>query len=223
MGILERMSTIIRANLNDVLTRAEDPEKIINQTLMDMREAQYEARMEVTRAIAEGKKLERDFQTNQKEAGNWLEKAEQALKSDREDLAREALKRKNTSQDLAGGLKEQLEAHQGMVERLKTQLRALDAKIDEAERKRQLLIARQRRAEAQESVNSALSKTDTRAAFEAFDRMEGKIVSMEDRLSAQEELEAERSLDDEFAELSLDADVEEELSNLKAKLSDANA
>ncbi len=223
MGILERMSTIIRANLNDMLTRAEDPEKIINQTLMDMREAQYEARMEVTRAIAEGKKLERDFQTNQKEAGNWLEKAEQALQSDREDLAREALKRKNTSQDLAGGLKEQLDAHQAMVERLKTQLRALDAKIDEAERKRQLLIARQRRVEAQESVSSALSKTDTRAAFEAFDRMEGKIVSMEDRLSAEEELEASRTLDDEFAELSLDADVEEELAGLKAKLSDANA
>ena len=164
MGIIERIGTIVRANLNDMLTKAEDPEKIINQTLMDMRQAQYEARMEVAGAIAEGKKLERDYRENLDEAEGWLDKAESAVKSEREDLAREALKRKKTSQDLAEGLKEQLEAHLGMVERLKTQLRALDAKIAEAERKRQILISRQKRAEAQASLNSTRCPEPTRAA-----------------------------------------------------------
>lgn len=218
MGIIERIGTILRANLNDLLTRAEDPEKIINQTLMDMRQAQYEARMEVAQAIAEGKKLERDYQGNRKEAESWLGKAEQALKQEREDLAREALKRKAAKTDLAEGLKEQLDAHNAMVEKLKTQMRALDAKIEEAERKRQLLIARQRRAEAQASLSSAMSRTDTRSAFEAFDRMERKVADQEDRLSAQEELEQDLSLDDEFEELESESAVEDELAALKARL-----
>ncbi len=218
MGAFERIGTIIRANLNDLLTRAEDPEKIINQTLMDMRQAQYEARMEVAEAIAEGKKLERDHQHNVDEAETWVAKAEQALKAEREDLAREALRRKQASEDLANGLKEQLDAHQAMVERLKTQLRALDAKIGEAERKRQLLIARQKRAEAQRSVSAAMARTDTRKAFEAFDRMEDKINAIEDTVEAEEELVADLSLDDEFAPLSVDEGLEDELAALKAKM-----
>lgn len=218
MAIFDRIGTILRANINDVLSRAEDPEKIINQTLMDMRQAQYEARMEVAQAIAEGKKLERDYQANDKEAGTWLAKAEQALGQEREDLAREALRRKTASADLAEGLKEQLDSHNGMVEKLKTQLRALDAKIAEAERKRQLLIARQKRVEAQQSLSGALENTDTQKAFEAFDRMEGKVAQMEDKIAANEELEADLSLDDEFAALESDTRVEDELSALKKRL-----
>ncbi len=220
MSIIDRIGTILRANLNDLLSRAEDPEKIINQTLMDMRQAQYEARMEVAQAIAEGKKLERDYQSNVRESENWLVKAETALKQDRDDLAREALKRKQGSADLAEGLKGQFDAHTAMVDKLKTQLRALDAKIGEAERKRQLLIARQKRVEAQQTLSGALSKTDTRKAFEAFDRMEQKIEGMEDRVNAEEELAQSLSLDDEFAALEQDSAVEDELAALKAKLSD---
>ena len=218
MAIFDRIGTILRANINDVLSRAEDPEKIINQTLMDMRQAQYEARMEVAQAIAEGKKLERDYQANDKEAGTWLVKAEQALGQEREDLAREALRRKTASADLAEGLKEQLDSHNSMVEKLKTQLRALDAKIGEAERKRQLLIARQKRVEAQQSLSGALEKTDTQKAFQAFDRMEGKVAQMEDKIAASEELDRDLSLDDEFAALESDTRVEDELSALKKTL-----
>ena len=87
MAIVERIGTLLRANLNDLLTKAEDPEKIINQTLMDMRQAQYEARMEVAQAIAEGKKLERDYTVRANESQNWMTKAEQALTQGREDLA----------------------------------------------------------------------------------------------------------------------------------------
>ena len=170
--------------------------------------------------MPKGKKLERDYQANIKESDAWLNKAEQALKQEREDLAREALKRKTANNDLAEGLKEQLDAHNGMVEKLKTQLRALDAKIGEAERKRQLLIARQKRAEAQESLSGAMSKTDTRKAFEAFDRMEQKIEGMEDRITAEEELVKDLSLDDEFAALEQDTAIEDELAALKARLGD---
>lgn len=221
MNILERIGTILRSNINDLLTRAEDPEKIINQTLIDMRQAQYEARMEVARAIAEGKKLERDVQTHRREGDDWQKKAEAALRQEREDLAREALRRRKSATDLADGLQEQLDSHDETVEKLKRQLRALDAKISEAERKRQILIARQKRAEAQQTVSSAVARTDTTRAFEAFDRMEGKIAGMEDRLAAEEELEGELSLDEEFAALEVDDGIEEELERLKASLSAA--
>ncbi len=218
MNILERIGTIIRSNINDLITRAEDPEKIINQTLIDMRQAQYEARMEVARAIAEGKKLERDVKSHETEAGDWHSKAEAALRQNREDLAREALRRKKDAQDLADGLKEQLASHDEIVEKLKTQLRALDAKISEAERKRQILIARQKRAEAQQTVQSAVSRTDTTKAFEAFERMEDKIASKEDRLAAEAELARDLSMDDEFAALEVEDDIEDELAALKASL-----
>lgn len=222
MGIVERISVILRSNINDMLSRAEDPEKIINQTLMDMRQAQYEARMEVAQAIAEGKKLERDYQSNVNASENWLGKAEQALKQEREDLAREALKRKNANSDLAQGLKEQLDMHQSTVEKLKTQLRALDAKIGEAERKRQLLIARQKRVEAQQSLQGALSKNDSVGAFEAFNRMESKIQGMEDQLSAEAELSENLSLDDEFEALEEDTAIDDELAALRARLADSS-
>ena len=110
-----------------------------------------------------------------------------------------------------------------MVEKLKTQLRALDAKIDEAERKRQLIIARQKRVEAQRSLSDAVSRTDTRKAFEAFERMEGKVSKMEDQLKAEEELANDLSMDDEFEALESDTAVETELAALKAKLSGGSA
>ncbi len=223
MAILDRIVTIVRANLNDMLTRAEDPEKIINQTLMDMRQAQYEARMEVAKAMAEGKKLERELEAHQREAKSWLEKAERAMKSGREDLAREALKRKKAAGDLSQGFEEQIAAHRSMIERLTTQMRALDAKIDEAERKRRLLIARQRRAEAQDTVNAAMARTDASKAFAAFDRMEGKVTSLEDRLNAEQELASALSLDDEFAALDGDSDLEDELEKLRARVTESGA
>ena len=218
MGILDRIGVILRANINDLLSRAEDPEKIINQTLLDMRQAQYEARMEVAQAIAEGKKLERDYLEQVSASDAWLKKAEKSLEQNREDLAREALRRKTSSFDLAEGLKEQLDNHMALVDKLKMQLRALDAKINEAERKRQLIITRQKRVEAQQSLSDAFGKTDSRKAFEAFDRMEDKVAHMEDKLAAEEELADELSLDEEFAALESDARVEDELAALKAKL-----
>ena len=220
MGILDRISMILRSNLNDVLSRAEDPEKILNQTILDMREAQYQARMETAEAIAEGRKLERDVEEQRAQAGSWLQKAESALDAERDDLAREALKRKRSAEDLAQALSEQLTTHQEMVDKLKTQLRALDAKIDEAERKRRALLARQKTTDASRSVRAAIGAANADKAFQAFDRMERKIEESEDRLAAEESLARDLGDPDPFAELE-DEGVEEELAALKARRSTA--
>lgn len=222
MGILDRIGTILRANLNDLLSRAEDPEKILNQTILDMREAQYQARMETAEAIAEGRKLERDVEEQRDSAQSWLQKAESALDAGRDDLAREALKRKRSAEDLAAALGEQLEKHESMIEKLKTQLRALDAKIDEAERKRRALLARQKTTDATRSVNAAMGAANADKAFEAFSRMERKIEHSEDKLAAEESLSRDLGDVDPFEELE-DSGVEEELAALKAKRSTASS
>jgi Phage shock protein A (IM30), suppresses sigma54-dependent transcription len=144
MNLLDRISRLIRANLNDLLRRAEDPGKIIEQALLDMKEALKETREQVAAAMAEAKRLEREVESHLKEAALWEEKAKEALKAGREDLAKEALRRRKRALDLAEGFKAQLEEQKGLTDRLMTQLKALEAKIDEAEARKKLLLARKK-------------------------------------------------------------------------------
>ncbi|RTG91490.1 PspA/IM30 family protein [Thermus scotoductus] len=217
MTLLDRLSRLIRANLSDLLRRAEDPEKIINQALEDMKEALREAREQVAAAMAEGKRLEREVESHLKEAALWEEKAKEALKAGREDLAKEALKRRKRALDLAEGFKQQAEEQKALIERLMTQLKALEAKIDEAEARKKLLLARKKGVEAAEAVRRMESKLDAHPALEAFEEMEARILSMEDRHEALKELDGQ-DLEKELAALSAEKELEEELSRLKKEL-----
>lgn len=217
MTLLDRLSRLIRANLSDLLRRAEDPEKIINQALEDMKEALREAREQVAAAMAEGKRLEREVESHLQEATLWEEKAKEALKAGREDLAKEALKRRKRALDLAEGFKQQAEEQKALIERLMTQLKALEAKIDEAEARKKLLLARKKGVEAAEAVRRMESKLDAHPALEAFEEMEARILSMEDRHEALKELDGQ-DLEKELAALSAEKELEEELSRLKKEL-----
>ncbi|GGM92718.1 phage shock protein A [Thermus composti] len=216
MTLLDRIGRLIRANLNELLRRAEDPEKILEQALLDMKEALKEARERTAEALAEGKRLEREVESHEKEAALWEEKAKEALKAGREDLAREALKRRKRALDLAEGFKAQLSEQKALTERLMTQLKALEAKIDEAEARRKLLLARKKGVEAAEAVRRMESRLDPHPALEAFEEMEARILAQEDRLEAMKELE--KDLEAELAALSGDKEVEEELLRLKREL-----
>lgn len=217
MTLLDRLSRLIRANLSDLLRRAEDPEKIINQALEDMKEALREAREQVAAALAEGKRLEREVESHLQEATLWEEKAKEALKAGREDLAKEALRRRKRALDLAEGFKQQAEEQKTLVSRLMTQLKALEAKIDEAEARKKLLLARKKGVEAAEAVRRTESKLDAHPALEAFEEMEARILSMEDRHEALKELDGQ-DLEKELAALSAEKGLEEELSRLKKEL-----
>ena len=217
MTLLDRLSRLIRANLSDLLRRAEDPEKIINQALEDMKEALREAREQVAAAMAEGKRLEREVESHLQEATLWEEKAKEALKAGREDLAKEALKRRKRALDLAEGFKQQAEEQKALIERLMTQLKALEAKIDEAEARKKLLLARKKGVEAAEAVRRMESKLDAHPALEAFEEMEARILSMEDRHEALKEMDGQ-DLEKELAALSAEKELEEELSRLKKEL-----
>ncbi|WP_018467444.1 PspA/IM30 family protein [Calidithermus timidus] len=217
MGILDRLSRLIRANINDLLKRAEDPEKIIEQALEDMRAALRDAREEVAGAIAEQKKLEREQQSYAEQARAWELKAAEALKGGREDLAREALKRKQQAQTLSEGFAQQLAQQSSLVQQLMTQLKALEAKIQEAEAKKALLLARKKGVEAAETVRRFESKVDAHSAVEAFEDMERRIEAMEDRHQAMAEMD-KSDIEKELAELGTDKAVEDDLTRLKREL-----
>jgi phage shock protein A len=220
MNLLDRISRLIRANLNDLLRRAEDPEKIIEQAVLDMKEALKEAREQVAAAMAEAKRLEREVESHLKEAALWEEKAKEALKAGREDLAKEALRRRKRALDLAEGFKAQLEEQKGLTDRLMTQLKALEAKIDEAEARKKLLLARKKGVEAAEAVRRMESRLERHPALEAFEEMEARILAMEDRHEALKELDGQ-DLDKELSALFADKEVEEELLRLKRELGQA--
>ncbi len=221
MGLFKRAVDVIRSNINDLISKAEDPEKMLNLIIQDMKEHFNKAKQDVAVAIADEKRLKAQYENAVREAQKWQEKAVLALKNGREDLAREALMRKNEQQQLAQGFKEQWEKQKQMVDALKNQLRQLKMKIEEAERKKNLLIARQKRAEAQKRIQSVMANISDTSAFDTFSRMAEKVEKMEAEAEATAELNAEisgTSLEDEFAALEAGSSVDDELAALKAQL-----
>ncbi len=217
MGILDRMSRLIRANVNDLIDRSEDPEKMLNELLREMKSSIADARIQVANMIAQEKVVEGDLQDARSDADQWAQKAELAVTRGRDDLAREALRRKNDAEELAGVYDHQLTSQKEMVEKLKGQLRILEAKYEEAESKKSILIARHRRAESQRRINETFSTLPELSAASELDRMERKIREDEARAMAVEELEQD-SVEWQFAELEVNNDVESELAALKARV-----
>ncbi len=216
MGILDRVSTLIRANINDLIDRAEDPEKVIKQLLADMNSQLLQVKTQVAASIADEKQLQQRWQDAQRQADEWQRKAELAVEKGQDDLAREALTRRNAFQQTADGFKEQYEQQASQVATLKEALGQLEAKITEAETKKDLLIARSRRAKAETQIRTTLSGLDTGGALGNFERMEEKVNQEEARAAALGELEHD-TLDDRFKMLETETEVDKQLAALKER------
>lgn len=217
MGILDRVSQLVRANVNDMLDRAEDPEKMINQILRDMQDNIGEARKAVAAMIAQEKELEIDLAQTTKLSSEWQSKAERAVSAGKDDLAREALRRKRDNDENAAVYQQQLTVQEQAVEKLKSQLTALESKYQSTLSQRDSLIARQRRAEAQKKVTASLTTFSPLDPSGDLERMERKIRQNEAQAAAQIEMHDD-SLDAQFKELDYDQGVEDELEALKASL-----
>ncbi len=220
MSVFSRISTVFKANVNDALTKAEDPEKVLNQVIIEMNEQLVDTKRKVAAAIADEKRLQRQYQETAGQAKQWEEKATIAVQKERDDLAREALARRNEAQQLADEYKIQWDKQRQAVDQLKEHLRALELKIGEAGRKKNLLIARQRRAKAQKQIHETMAGMKDSSAFDTFDRMEQKVGDMEARADAAAEMAdfEKDSLEDEFAALETKDSVDDDLVALKAKL-----
>jgi phage shock protein A len=216
MGFFDRLSRLLRAILNDLVSKAEDPAKILDQSVADMQSDLVKLRTAVATAIASQKRLQNQAEQAEFQSKNWLNKAELALKENREDLAREALSRRKTYQDTATALNAQLSSQAGQVETLKKSLTALEGKIAEAKTKKDMLKARSQAAQAQEQLQSAVSGLGTNNAMAAFEQMEEKVLQQEARSQAAAEL-AGADLESQFAALE-GSDVDDELAALKTRL-----
>jgi phage shock protein A len=223
MGIFSRLKTLISSNVNDLINKAEKPEKMLNQLLIDMNNQLIESKKAVAMAIADEKKLEREVQNQQAQAQEWERKAMLAVQAEKDDLAREALLRKQEHDNSYGEYKKQWEAQKESVEQLKVSLRELQNKIEEAQRKKNLLIARAKRAEAQQKIQSTISSmSGSRTAFDTFDRMAAKVDQLEAEAAATKELDdlsANTNLEKRFAELEKsDTAADQMLLELKEKM-----
>lgn len=221
MGFLSRLATLIKSNLNDLISKSEDPEKMLNQVIVDMNQQLIEAKKQVAVAIADEKRLQKQLDAEAKKSQEWERKAMLAVRSGDDELAKEALLRKREHDAIVVQYQEQWERQKTLTEQLKTALKALSNKIGEAQRKKNVLIARKRRAEAMKSIQETMSGLSDASAFETFDRMAEQIDQMEAEAEAGAVV-AERYTGDvlkhRFSELEATAGADEDLEALKRKM-----
>src|ERR1700733_14299675 len=221
MGIFRRLAQLIKSNLNDLISRSEDPEKMLNQVVLDMNNQLVEAKKQVASSIADEKRLAKQFDTEAANAQEWERKAMLALRAGDEPLAKEALARKREYDELTATLKDQWTKQKTAVEQLKKALRLLSDKIEEAKRKRNVLIARKKRAEAQRAIQETMSGLRDQSAFETFDRMSQKIDQIEAEAEAESDLAEEYtgdSLSSQFQQLERAHSSDDDLVALKRKM-----
>src|SRR5690349_16035642 len=221
MGILDRLSSLVKSNINDLISKAENPEKMLNQLITDMRTQLAKAKQEVASAIADEKKLQAEAEREKKQAEEWERRAMLAVQESRDDLAKQALVRYNEHLSGAQQLQETWQRQRAETEMLKNSLRQLNDKIEEAKRKKSILIARHRRAEAQQRIQQTMSSMSDKSALESFDRMAEKIEDRERKALAAAELQEDLSGDQlarQFESLEYKGSVDQQLAALKEKM-----
>jgi phage shock protein A len=221
MGIFARLATLIKSNLNDLISRSEDPEKMLNQVVIDMANQLIEAKKQVAVSIADEKRLAKQAEGEAANAAEWERRAMLAVRAGDDALATEALARKKEHDQLAAAYKDQWQKQKQAVDQLKTALRLLNNKIEEAKRKKNVLIARKKRAEAQKAIQETMGGLTNASAFETFDRMATKIDQIEAEAEAAGEIAEQYSGDalaHKFGQLEATAGATEDLMALKRKM-----
>ena len=221
MGIFDRLSTMLRSNINDLISRAENPEKMLNQLIVDMKTQLAKAKHQVASAIADEKKLQADAETMKKQAEDWERRAMLAVQEGRDDMAKQALGRYNEQLQGAQQLHETWLRHKAETDALKLSLRQLNDKIEEAKRKKNILVARAKRAEAQQRIQETMSGMSDKSAFESFERMTEKIEAHERKALAAAELNEEVSGDrlvQQFEALEYKGSSDQQLLELKQRM-----
>ncbi|MBZ4192750.1 MAG: PspA/IM30 family protein [Candidatus Contendobacter sp.] len=219
-NLFKRISDVISANINDLVDRVEDPERMIKQLIREMEENISSAREGVIDAVASEKLLSRELDSQRRQAEEWQHRARLALDAGNESLAREALTRKREHDGIAANLDASWLSARRTGERLKSQLRALEAKLEEARLKKGSLVARQRAAQAREQMDQVQDRFQTGLDLNhSFGRMADKVGEMEARMEAREELYGEYSqIEREFLKMETNSEIEADLAALKREV-----
>jgi phage shock protein A len=217
MALFDRIARLFKSNVNDIIDKAEDPEKMVKQIVEELNQDLLQVKTQVASSIATEKQLYTKYQQFQNDADKWAQKAELAVDKGADDLAREALQRKVNAQQAADGFRVQWEDQKKSVAVLKDNLGKLESKIAEYATKKDLLVARHRRADAEKRIQQTMSRTGTNSALGAFERMEAKVLDNESQAAAYGELNSD-SLESRFEALGTgSAAVDDELAQLKAR------
>ncbi len=216
MALLERVSTLVRANLNDLIDKAEEPEKMIKQVILDMHNQLLQVKTQVAIAIADQHLLEKKKNENDEKINEWMRKAELAVDKKHDDLARASLLRVESYRDMSANFAQQLDDQKAQVENLKSALRNLDQKLAEANTKADLLIAQHRRARAATKATDARTGMTANSKSATFDRMKRKVDREEAIGEAKVQLLAD-NVEDRIAALEKEDRIEQLLTELKTK------
>jgi len=216
MALLERVATLVRANLNDLIDKAEDPEKMIKQVILDMQNQLLQVKTQVAISIADQHVLERKLKENDESEQQWLRRAEMAVDKSDESLARAAVERAMSHKSMAESFRQQVEDQKAQVENLKSALLKLQQKLSEAQSKSDVLIAQHRRSRAMGKASEASISMGDDSKSAAFDRMKSKVQHSEAAAQAHSELLAD-DVDDRFAAMEKDREIDRLLADIKAK------
>jgi phage shock protein A len=220
MALMERVSTLVRANLNDLIDKAEDPEKMLKQVILDMENQLMQVKTQVAISIADLHLLEKRKKENEDKVAEWMRKAELAVDKKQDDLARAALERHKSYQAMAESFTQQIEDQRTQVESLKAALRKLEQKLAEAEAKAELLVAQHRRTRAAGKAADAQIAMGDHTKLATFDRMKHKVERSEAVGQAKAALAGE-DIDDRFAKLEKEEEIERLLAEIKQRRSTA--
>ena len=218
MALVERVGTLVRANLNDLIDKAEDPEKMIKQVILDMRNQLMQVKTQVAIAIADQHLLEKKQKENEARAAEWMRKAELAVDKKQDDLARAARERSMSYKLMGEGFEQQIADQKLQVENLKSALRKLDQKLAEAEAKSDMLVAQHRRSRALDKASDARIAMGDDSKSAAFDRMKRKVMHAEAVSQAKSEI-ATDNVEDRLAALEKEDEIDKLLAELKARRS----
>ena len=216
MALLERVTTLIRANLNDLMDQAEEPEKLLKQVILDMQNQLLQVKTQVAISLADQHLLERKTKENEQKAADWVRRAELAVDKQEDDLARAAVERSMSYRNLAESFAQQVEDQRTQVEGLKSALRKLDQKLAEAQAKSDLLMAQQRRSRALGHAADARMALVSELSGNSFHRMESKVARTEAVGQAKSEMAGD-SLEDRLMALERQDTVERQLAELKVR------
>lgn len=216
MALLERVSTLIRANLNDLVDKAEDPEKLIKQIILDMQNQLLQVKTQVAISIADLHVLDKKLRDNQESEQQWMRRAEMALDKKDDSLARAALERAMSHKNMTESFRQQVEDQKLQVDNLKTALLKLQQKLLEAQAKCDMMIAQHRRSRAMGKATDAGVTIGDDSHAAAFDRMKRKVLHSEAAAQAKAELVAD-DVDDRFAALEKEGEIDKMLAELRAR------
>jgi phage shock protein A len=218
MALLERVGTLLRANINDLIEKAEDPEKLLKQLVLDMENQLMQVKTQVAIAIADQHVLDKKRKEHEEAAADWKRKAELAVKKSADDLARAALERSLSHEQMAKGFVQQLEDQRTEAETLKTALRKLEQKLEETRSRCEMMIAQHRRARVVSRAQQARQAVERKDGAASMARMRTRIVGREAENAATGDLMGGDSLEDRFAMLEREEQIEALLQGLKQDL-----